>query len=61
VRAAVEQALLRLPTTPLLFLTLLVLIAIASVALYRRAAPGKGGSLRLPHVECRALLQVFLI
>jgi hypothetical protein len=61
VRAAVEQALLRLPTTPLLFLTLLILIAIAAVVLYRRASSGRGGSLRLPHVECRAFLQVFLI
>jgi hypothetical protein len=61
VRAAVAQALLRLPTTPLASLLFLVLTCIASVPVYRRARAIADGSRPLPHGQYRALLQVFLI
>jgi hypothetical protein len=61
VRAAVAQALLRLPTTPLSFLALFILLCVARVALFARSSRCRAGSPTLPHGQRRAQLQVFLI
>lgn len=61
VRAAMAQALLRLPTQPLMSLVLFLLLCIASVPLFRRAPAVADGSPRRSHGQYRALLQVFLI
>jgi len=61
VRAAMAQALLRLPTQPLTSLVFILLLCIASVPLFRRARAVADGSPRLSHGQYRALLQVFLI
>lgn len=61
VRAAVAQALLRLPTTPLTYLMLFVLAYIARVLMCGQAPHGEDGGQRLSHGQHRALLQVFLI
>ncbi len=61
VRAAMAQALLRLPTTPLAFLVLFLVTCIAVVPVSKRACAVADRS-RLPsHGHYRALLQVFLI